>query len=104
MRTLRIAATALLPLLVIAGCGSGKRTISRETLDSTISKELAARVHQPAPRIVCPKDLDAKIGAAETCVLTDTATHTKLPVSVRVKTVGDQRATYSIQVGKTPLK
>lgn len=95
---------AALPLLLVAGCGAGKRTISTTTLEATISKELAAQVHQPGPRIDCPKDLDAKVGARETCVLTDTTTHARLPVSVRVKTVGDQRATYSIVVGKTRLK
>jgi Domain of unknown function (DUF4333) len=104
MNALRVVLTAALPLLLVAGCGSGKRTISRGTLDSTISKELAARVHEPAPRVDCPKDLDAKVGAAEACVLTDTRTRMRLPVAVRVKTVGDQRATYSIAVGKTPLK
>jgi len=104
MNPLRAALAATLPLLLLAGCGAGKKTIARSTLDSTISKELAARRHQPAPNIDCPKDLDAKVGAGESCVLTDRTTGTRLPVSVRVKTVGKERATYSIAVGTTPLK
>lgn len=88
----------------MAGCGSGRRTLSRSTLDATISRQLAAQYHRPAPGIDCPRDLDAKVGARESCVLTDRTNGTRLPLTVRVKTVGADHATYSISVGKKPLR
>lgn len=88
--------------LLLGGCGQG--AVSRSQLQSDISKQVAAQVHLPAPKVDCPKDLPGKVGASERCVLTDpSAGHPRLPVDVRVDSVNGSRVNFKIQVGRTPL-
>lgn len=88
--------------LILSGCGSG--SVPRSSLEKDISKQLAATVHAPPPKIACPKDLPGKVGATEDCVLTDpTAAGKKYSVAVRVDSVNGSNVHFNVQVAKTPL-
>jgi hypothetical protein len=91
-----IACACLLPL---SGCG--KKVVSRSTVESQVAKELAAKVNppQPIPKVSCPDDLDAKVGAKMTCTLTPKGEATTYPVTVTVSSVTNGVAHFDAQVG-----
>jgi hypothetical protein len=94
---------ALVPLagaaLLLSACGGG--VIEEADVEASVAAELAAQLDQPEPNIDCPGDLKAEVGATMECELTvDGDDETVLPVAVKVKSIEDGTANYSVEVGE----
>ena len=48
----------------------GGSSVSKSEIESKATEKLGAEVGQVPKSVVCPDDLDAKVGESETCVLT----------------------------------
>ena len=94
---------ALVPLagasLLLSACGGG--VIEEADVEASVAAELAAELDQPEPNIDCPGDLKAEVGASMECELTvDGDEETVLPVAVKVESIEDGTANYSVEVGE----
>jgi hypothetical protein len=106
---IRIVAFLSIPLISLAlvACeGSvsvGGDSISKSEVEDTASAALAEQVGQTPASFVCPDDLDAEVGASETCTLTD-ATGAEYDAVVTVKSISDDGddAEYDVQVANRP--
>jgi hypothetical protein len=87
-------------LLLLSGCGG--KVVSKQTVESQVAKELAAEVHQPVPKVVCPNDLKAKVKASMICTLTPSGSRATYPVTVTVTSVTNGVAHFHAQVGNSP--
>jgi hypothetical protein len=83
---------------MISGCG--KKVVSQSTVEKQVAQQLAAQVHQPLPKVVCPGDLDAKVGTTMKCTLTPQASSQVLPVTVTVTSVTNGVAHFHAVVGQ----
>jgi hypothetical protein len=84
-RGIAAVSTGTACLLLLSGCGG--KVVSKSTVESQVAKELAAEVHQPQPKVVCPDDLKAKVNASMICVLTPSGQTTTYNVTVTVTSV-----------------
>lgn len=85
-----------------ASVGIGPNEISRSDLESQVARQLAAQVHQPVPRVVCPGPLPAQVGASVDCTLTAQGSTISYPVKVVVENIDHGRASFTAQVGTRP--
>lgn len=86
--------------LVAAACGAD--VIEKAELESTVAKQLAEEADQPEPDIDCPGDLEAEVGATMECDLTVEGDDDVYPVTVKVTSIEDDKANYSVEVGDAP--
>jgi hypothetical protein len=97
-----VTATALVG--VVAGCSAGEKVLDKSYVETTTAKQLAAQVHQPVPKVTCPDDMPAKVGATMTCTLVAQGETTKYPVHIKVNSVNADKGTaqFSAEVGDAP--
>ena len=96
-----IVASAL-AVTALAGCSSA---VSSDEVATQVTAALAKSQNVPVdqmPKITCPDDLDATVGATGTCVLFDDSTNKSYDVAVKVTNVEDGTATFDVQVATTP--
>lgn len=94
-------------VLVMAGCGAsvdvniGGDVIDKADVERGASDALTKLVGQRPASIVCPEDLDAKVGATERCMLTDDKGN-ELGMSATVNSLNEsnQTAHYEVKVDK----
>lgn len=86
--------------LVAAACGAG--AVKESDVESAVATQLAAEADQPEPNIDCPGDLDAEVGATMECDLTVEGDDAVYPVTVKVTSIEDGKANYSVEVGEAP--
>jgi hypothetical protein len=96
----------LLSLALVACEGSvsvGGDSISKSEVEDTASAALAKQVGQTPASFICPSDLDAEVGASETCTLTDD-TGAEYDATVTVTSVSEDGsdAKYDVQVADQP--
>jgi hypothetical protein len=85
-------------LLPLSGCG--KKVVPQKTVETQVATQLQQAVKAAAtPKVVCPGDLDAKVGATMTCTLTPSGSTTTYPVKVTVSSVTNGVAHFHAQVG-----
>lgn len=78
----------------LSGCGDV--TVSKGTVEKTVSERLEAQVGQKPDKIECPGDLSAKVGETMKCTLT--AGTDELGVNVKVTEVDGTDVKFDIQV------
>jgi hypothetical protein len=91
---------------LLAGCHAsasiGGSSISKTTVEQKAATELAAKAHQPTPTVVCPHDLDAKVGATMTCTLTPQGSTEHDSVVVKVTSTdsdGGYNLAFQVEAG-----
>ena len=96
--------------LVLAGCSAsvGGDVLSKAEVEKQALTQLANNVGIPlekAPKLTCPSDLDAKVGATMTCAL-GTPPAAVYDVSIKVTSVDSstKKANFGVSVAKTPRK
>jgi hypothetical protein len=80
----------------------GTPSVSKHDVESEVANTLAKQLNQPVPKVVCPRDLKAKVGTIMYCSLTAKGSSTAYPVKVRVNSVDGKQAHFNIVVSKTP--
>src|SRR5688500_13882681 len=86
--------------LVAAACGAG--AVKEADVENAVAAQLAAETDQPEPDVDCPDDLDAEVGATMECDLTVDGDDNVYPVTVKVTSIEDGKANYSVEVGEAP--
>ena len=92
---------------LIAGCSAhvsvgGSSTVPRQTVETEVATTLARQLNQPVPKVVCPGDLQAKVGAVLYCSLTAQGSSTTYPVKVQVASTSGNQVHFHIDVSQTP--
>ncbi len=87
---------------LVAGCSSGTSAVPKHSVETEVATTLARQVNQPTPKVVCPGDLEAKIGTVMYCSLTAQGSTTVYPVKVQVDSINGTQVHFNIQVSKTP--
>ena len=59
-------------------------------------------VSHVGPKVVCPGDLEAKVGTVMYCSLTAQEATTTYPVKVRVDSISGTNVHFNIEVSQTP--
>jgi len=100
-RTRRLLLTVLAGFtLVAAACGAG--AVKESDVETAVAAQLAEETGQDEPNIDCPDDLDAEVGAEMECDLTVDGDDAVYPVTVKVTSIKDGTANYSVEVGESP--
>ena len=94
MRRTTLAALALASAALLAGCSS--TTVSASDVEDQISSQLESQVGQAPDKVACPDDLEGKVDATMTCVLT--AGPDTIDVDVTVTEVDGSDVKFDIQV------
>jgi hypothetical protein len=100
----RLAPLALLAALAVglAACG-GDGTVPSSEVESKASEALSKQVGQTPKSIDCPSDLDAEVGAKETCVLTaDDGTTFDMTAEITSVNEDDDTVEFHFQVADKP--
>jgi Domain of unknown function (DUF4333) len=92
---------------VVAGCSAhvsigGSSTVPRHAVETEVATKLARQLNQPVPKVVCPRDLQAKVGTVMYCSLTAQGSTTTYPVKVHVNSTSGGKVHFNIVVSKTP--
>ena len=92
---------------LVAGCSAsvtvgGSSPIPKHTIESKVATTLAQQVHQPVPKVVCPGDLQAKVGTVMYCSLTAQGSTTAYPVKVLVDSIKGTNVHFHLTVSTTP--
>lgn len=99
-----IAAVAAGCLLAV-GCSVhvsvGGTTVPKHSVENEVATTLAKQENQPVPKVVCPKDLQGKVGTVMYCSLTAQGSTDTYPVQVRVNSVSGTDVHFNIQVSET---
>ena len=74
--------------------------VPKAVVESQTAKILAAETGQGLPHVTCPSNLQGRVGASLTCVLTPKGSKLKYPVVVRVNSVRQGTAHFHVQVGQ----
>src|SRR5579862_9731067 len=104
--SITLAATAF--ALTLGACSfhasiGGTSAVSRSKVETVTATQLAAEVHQPVPKITCPSDLKAKVGATLDCVLVAQGATTRYAVHLEVDRVKGSDVHWNAQVADTPI-
>lgn len=105
-RSSRLAVIGLLALSMGAASCSGSVSVgggdvAQAEVEAQVASQLAKTVDNGlTPTIVCPGDLDAKVGATMTCELSVEGQDGTYPVFVEVTAVKDGVASFSAEVGE----
>jgi hypothetical protein len=94
MRRTALATLALAAAALVGGCSS--TTVSASDVEDQISSRLESQVGQAPDKVDCPDDLEGKVDATMTCVLT--AGSDTLDVTVTVTEVDGSNVKFDIQV------
>jgi hypothetical protein len=92
--------SAVLIGLAVAPAGASTGQVPRAVVETQAAKVLAAETGQKLPRVKCPGDLNAKVGASINCTLTANGSTTKYPVKVTVTSIRNGTAHFNVQVGQ----
>lgn len=93
-RTIRAAAVAAGAILLLSGCSSSEKSVSKgDVADQIIDKVNEQSGHKP-DSVSCPQDLKAVVGTSLNCELIDNG-HT-YGVNVTVTSVDGSRVNYDI--------
>ncbi|HUR49849.1 MAG TPA: DUF4333 domain-containing protein [Acidimicrobiales bacterium] len=84
--------------LVASACGAG--AVKESDVESAVAAQLAEETDQPEPDVDCPDDLKAEVGATMECDLTVEGDDAVYPVTVKVTSIEDGKANYSVEVGE----
>lgn len=92
---------------LVAGCSAhvsigGPSTVPRRTVETKVATTLARQLNQPVPKVVCPRDLQPKVGTVMYCSLTAQGSATAYPVKVQVDSTSGTKVHFNIQVSTTP--
>jgi hypothetical protein len=92
---------------LVAGCSAhvsigGPSTVPRHTVETEVATTLARQENQPVPKVVCPGDLQAKVGTVMYCSLTAQGSTTAYPVKVQADSISGSQVHFSIKVSRTP--
>jgi Domain of unknown function (DUF4333) len=93
MRRTALASLALASAALLAGCSS---SVSAADVEDQISSQLESQVGQAPDKVDCPGDLEGKVDATMTCVLT--AGTDTVDVTVTVTEVDGSDVKFDIQV------
>jgi hypothetical protein len=93
MRRTTLASLALASAALLAGCSS---SVSAADVEDQISSQLESQVGQAPDKVDCPGDLEGKVDATMTCVLT--AGTDTIDVTVTVTEVDGSDVKFDIQV------
>jgi Domain of unknown function (DUF4333) len=94
---------------LVSGCSAsahvsigGTPTVAKHTVETEVATTLARQQNLPVPKVVCPRDLKAKVGTIMYCTLTAKGSTVSYPVKVEVDSASGKRAHFNIEVSKTP--
>jgi hypothetical protein len=94
---------------LVTGCSfsahvsiGGTPSVSKHNVETQVANTLAQQQNQPVPKVVCPRDLKAKVGTVMYCSLTAKGSTVAYPVQVRVNSVNGKQVHFNIVVSKTP--
>jgi Domain of unknown function (DUF4333) len=103
---------AALPL-VAAACGgpvhsgpdhsAAAASVNKHDVARGASDQFGSQTNEPAPTIVCPNDLPARVGATEQCAETDYTRGQRHETTVRINQIQGNNIQYTVDVGTTPL-
>ena len=101
-----VTITAILALSACSASIGSQKTVSKEDVETQGIQQLAANAGVPvdnAPKLSCPDDLKAEVGATLTCSL-GTAPAKVYDVTVTVTSVDSktEKAKFDLKVAKTP--
>lgn len=100
MRILTSFAAVAASVLLVSGCSGsvsvGSDSVSKSDVESQITSQLEEQTGQTPDDVSCPDDLDAKVDATMTCVLT--AGTDTVDVDVTVTSVKDGDVAFDIEV------
>jgi hypothetical protein len=100
-RALLLTPLATLPLALVA-CGGGG-TVASSEVESKASEAISKEVGQTPKSIDCPSDLEAEVGAKETCVLTaDDGTTYDMTAEITSVNEDDDTVEFQFQVADKP--
>jgi hypothetical protein len=93
----------LIPLVALASglSACGGSTVSSGDIEDEATSALAKQVGQTPKSISCPSDLDAEVGAQETCILT-ADDGTTINMTATVKSVDGDNTELTFQVADHP--
>lgn len=104
---LAVIVTAAAGSWLVAGCSAhvsvGETSaVPKHTVETEVATTLARQENQPVPKVVCPGDLNGKVGTVMYCSLTAQGSTTAYPVKLQVDSVSGTQVHFSIEVSKTP--
>jgi Domain of unknown function (DUF4333) len=104
MKVARSTMLALAAGIAVSGCSVfvGPNQVDRVDVAQRISTQLQTQVGRPPDAVACPANLDAKVGAALTCTLTDRGVSYDATVTVTSVDGGD--VAFNLKVGSEPKK
>jgi hypothetical protein len=90
----------LVPVLVLAAaCGAG--TVDKDDVAGAVADQVENQVGS-RPKVTCPDDLEAKVGATTRCTLTLEGVDGQYGVTATVTKVQDDQANFDVQVDAEP--
>src|SRR5689334_6326634 len=105
-RVLAAIVTVAAAGLLAGGCSAhvsiGGTTVARHSVENEVATTLAKQENQPVPKVVCPGDLNGKVGTVMYCSLTAQGSTDKYPVQLRVDSISGTDVHFNIQVSETP--
>ncbi|HJY71410.1 MAG TPA: DUF4333 domain-containing protein [Streptosporangiaceae bacterium] len=92
---------------LVAGCSAhvsigGSSTVPKHSVETEVATTLARQENQPVPNVVCPGDLNGKVGTVMYCSLTAQGATTVYPVKVQVDSISGTQVHFNIEVSQTP--
>ncbi len=105
-KAIRSMSLVVVSIVLLAGCGAA--TLSKASVEAGAMSALSAKVGSASPRITCPGDMPATVGATQTCTVPLTqaqggsAGAGTYNVVVVVTAVADSTATFSVAVATMP--
>nr|WP_246324299.1 DUF4333 domain-containing protein [Petropleomorpha daqingensis] len=82
-----------------AGCGAG--TVAKGDVAAAVAHQVESQVGS-RPKVTCPDDLQAKVGATTRCTLTLEGVDGTYGVTAKVTKVDGDQASFDIQVDAQP--
>ncbi|MFL6090007.1 MAG: DUF4333 domain-containing protein [Aeromicrobium sp.] len=95
-RVLFIVGTTCASAVLLTGCS---KTVSKADVEKQSATQLAAVTNQPVPKVTCPGDLEAKVGATMKCTLVAKGDTVKYPVTITVTSLKGGKANFNAVVG-----
>ncbi len=93
--------TLAAPVLLAIGCG-GTLQLKKSEVEQQSKRALGHVVGHDPDSVVCPNDMEAKVGQTMRCVLTDAGV--SYGVTVTITSVDkDNQAKFDVLVDKTPM-
>lgn len=92
---------------LIGGCSvsvsvGGPPAVAKQTVETEVATTLARQLNLPVPKVVCPGNLQAKVGTVMYCSLTAQGSTTAYPVKVQVDSISGSQVHFSSVVSTTP--